>query len=101
MSSISDSIDAIIHYLTSSTALVIPNPRSCFPGLWYTASIRDSDSWMFAGKDYVSTHHFIGDESIWDATGILLGYGYEDDKVVSAASHEHAVFDRLIHYCVN
>ena len=101
MSSISDSIDAIIHYLTSSTVLVIPNPRSGFSWLWYTASIKDPHSWMFAGKDYVSTHHFIGDEGIWDATGILLGYGFEGDKVVSAASYEHAVLDRLIHYSVN
>lgn len=96
----SASTDSTLHYITGTTALVIPSPNTGFPALWYTASLKDPDSWKYAGSDYVSTYHLIGDEGIWDATAILSMYGYEGDQIILAASHERAVFDLLIHYCV-
>ena len=88
------------HYITGTTALVIPNPKSGYPALWYSASLKDQDSWKRAGRDYVSTHHLIGDAGIRDATYVLSTYGYEGDEILWTASHERAVFDLLIHYCV-
>lgn len=88
-----------MYYISGSTALVIPN-KAGMPALCYTASLKEPTSWKYAGRDYVSTRHLIDDDGIWDATAVLSRYGYEGDEVVWVASHERAVFDLLIHYCI-
>lgn len=91
------------HYITGLSALNIPCEEEG-TGDWhfrnhYFPNESGMPKQLLAGKDYLSTNEWLGNEGIYDCYPILKDWGVDvKPRKIFAANHYRAVVDMVFHH---